>query len=55
MDELRAAVLLAARDVMTGDIRNGVLDLRLRIDAEDGAGTIVHTLPFPDALQIISS
>ncbi len=55
MDELRAAVLFAAREVMTDDIRNGVLDLRFRIDAEDGAGTIVQALPFPEALQIISS
>jgi hypothetical protein len=32
---LRDAVPLTARDLMTGDVRNGVLDLRFRIDAQD--------------------
>jgi hypothetical protein len=50
---LRAAVLLAARDLMCGDVVRGVLDLRFRIDAEDEAGTIVHTMPFKHALSVI--
>jgi hypothetical protein len=50
---LRDAVLVTARDLLTGDVRDGVLDLRFRIDAEDEAGTIVHTLPFKHAVNII--
>jgi hypothetical protein len=47
--------LLCARDCMSGDIRNGKLDLRYRIDVHDESGAVVHTLPFQDALEIISA
>ena len=50
---LHDAVLFTARDLMMGDVQNGVLDLRYRIDAEDERGAIVHTLAFTDALGII--
>lgn len=53
LDALRKAVLTSARDLMTGDVRGGVLDFRFRIDAEDESGTVVYTLPFKHALQII--
>ena len=38
---------------MSADARGGVIDLRFRIDAEDGNGVIVYTLPFKHALSII--
>ena len=53
LDELRKAVLATARDLMCGDMVAGVLDFRFRIDAEDGAGVIVYTLPFKHAVNII--
>ena len=53
MEELRKAVMFAARDLLAGDIRNGVIDFRFRIDAEDVDGNIVYTLPFKHALSII--
>lgn len=53
VEALRKAVLVAARDLMTGDIRQGVLDFRFRIDAEDESGLIVYTLPFKHAINII--
>ncbi len=53
VEALRKAVLVAARDLMTGDIREGVLDFRFRIDAEDSNGVIVYTLPFKHAVNII--
>ena len=53
VEALRKAVLVAARDLMTGDIREGVLDFRFRIDAEDDSGLIVYTLPFKHAINII--
>jgi hypothetical protein len=53
IEALRTAVLFAARDLIAGDIRNGIVDLRFRIDAEDAHGTIVYSLPFRHALNII--
>ena len=53
LSALRNAVLFTARDVLIGDLRDGVLDLRFRIDAEDETGRIVYTLPFKHALNII--
>ena len=53
LDALRAAVLATVRDLMSGDLRGGVIDLRFRIDAEDEAGVIVYSLPFKHAVNII--
>jgi hypothetical protein len=53
METLREAVLFSARDLIAGDIRNGVVDFRYRIDAEDEQGTIVYSLPFKHAFNII--
>lgn len=53
VEALRKAVLIAARDLMTGDIREGVLDFRFRIDAEDENGVIIYSLPFKHAISII--
>ena len=52
LDALRAGVLKNVRDVMSGDIRLGVIDFRYRVEAEDEAGTVVHTLHFKDAAEI---
>jgi hypothetical protein len=53
VDALKAAVAASARDVMCGDLRNGIIDLRYRIDAENAAGQVVYTLPFSAAFNII--
>ena len=53
LEAVRKAVLVSARDLMTGDIREGVLDLRFRIDVEDDGGEIVYSLPFKHAVNII--
>jgi len=53
LDELRSRTLAAARDVIAGDLREGIIDLRFRIDAEDEAGAIVYTLAFKHAFSII--
>jgi hypothetical protein len=53
MEELRTAVMFCARDILAGDLRNGVIDVRYRIDAEDEHGGIVYTLPFKHAFNII--
>ena len=53
LDALRKAVLATVRDLMSSDVRDGLIDLRFRIDAEDAEGVIVYTLPFKHALNII--
>ena len=53
LDAVRKAVLIAARDLMMGDIREGVIDFRFRIDVEDEAGEIIYSLPFKHAVNII--
>ena len=53
LEALRRAVLLNARDCISGDIRNGIIDLRFRIDAEDETGRVVYTLPFKHAFSLI--
>jgi hypothetical protein len=52
-DALREFVLTSARDILSSDIKNGLMDLRFRIDAEDEAGQVVYTLPFKHAVSII--
>lgn len=49
---LREAALANARDIMADDARNGVLDLHLRIEAEDEDGRVVLVLPFRDAIEL---
>ena len=53
VEALRKAVLIGARDLMTGDVREGVIDFRFRIDAEDEGGVIIYSLPFKHAINII--
>jgi len=53
MDAVRKSVMNAARDILSGDLRNGLVDLRYRIDAEDELGKIVYTLAFKHAFSII--
>ena len=42
-----------ARDILSHDIREGRIDLRFRIDAEDEDGNVVHSLPFSEAFETI--
>jgi hypothetical protein len=53
MDSLRLAVMKNARDTIAGDVQNGLIDLRYRIDAENEAGQVVYSLPFKHAVNVI--
>ena len=53
IDVLKKKVLAAVRELISEDVRSGVIDLRFRIDAEDRDGLIVYTLDFADAVNII--
>ena len=50
LDELQAALLRNARDIIAGDVMRGVLNLDLVIDAETASGELVRSLPFHEAL-----
>jgi hypothetical protein len=53
LEAMRRATLATARDLIAGDVRDGRIDLRFRIDAHDEAGELVYSLPFKHALSII--
>ena len=52
-DAVPGAALLAARDCIAGDVKNGRIDLHYRIDVHDDAGKLVHSLPFADAVEVV--
>ena len=52
-EALAAVVLFNARDVIAGDAKRGVVDLGFRIDAEDEAGKLAHSLLFTDAVKLL--
>jgi hypothetical protein len=53
LDEMRKAVMATVRDLMSGDVKRGVVDLRFRVDAEDADGKLIYSLPFRHAVSII--
>jgi hypothetical protein len=54
VDALKAYLLTVVRDLISADVKNGVIDLRFRVDAEDVDGAIIHTLPFGQSVNIIT-
>jgi hypothetical protein len=50
--EIEAALFNNVRDVMAQCVREGLIDLRSRIDAENGEGVIIRSLRFEDAVLI---
>ena len=55
VEAVKRAGIEAARDVMAGDLREGLLDLRYRIDVENSSGVLVFTLNFEHAVHVISA
>ena len=47
------AALMAARDCIAGDVKNGKIDLHYRIDVHDESGKLVHSLSFADAVEVV--
>jgi hypothetical protein len=52
LDAVREAVLRGARELIAADVLDGFVKLNQRIDAEDAAGGVVHSLEFRDAVRI---
>ena len=47
------AALLAARDCIAGDVKNGKIDLHCRIDVHDESAKLIYTQAFADAVEIL--
>ena len=52
-EAVAGAALLAARDCIAGDVKNGKIDLHCRIDVHDGSGKLVHSQAFADAVEVV--
>ncbi len=48
----RAEAIAAARDVMAGDMRTGLLDLSAFIEVEDEKHKLLFTITFADAVTV---
>lgn len=54
-DKVPEKTLASARGCMAGDVEDGRVDLRYRIDVHDENEQIVHSLAFADALEVIGA
>ena len=45
--------LIAARDTLSHDIKQGLLDLRFRIEVEDAEGNLLHSLALKQAFTVV--
>ena len=52
-EAIAGAALIQARDCMAADVKSGRLDFSYRIDVHDESGSLVHSLPFQEALEIV--
>lgn len=52
LDAVRAFAILAARDLMAGEVRSGRLCLGCSIDIRDAHGRQVLVLPFREAVTV---
>jgi hypothetical protein len=53
LDVVRAQALKGARSIICEDVRYGRIDLTGRIDVYDGEGTLVLSLPFIEAVELV--
>ena len=53
IDAVAKAALVEARAIIAEEARNGRIMLDKHIDVENDAGSIVHCLPFADAIEIV--
>ena len=45
--------LASARDCIAGDVHEGRVDLRYRIDVHDENDQVIHSISFADAVEIL--
>ena len=55
VDQIADIALREARAIIRHDVDSGTIYLDKHIDVEDAFGTIIHRLPFADAVAIIAA
>ena len=53
LDAVAAAALFEARAIISADAKMGKILLNQQIDVEDQRGTVVHSLSFDEAVQVV--
>ena len=53
LDVARAQALKGARSIICEDVRDGIVVLTGRVDVHDGAGELVLSLPFKEAVELV--
>jgi hypothetical protein len=53
LDQVKKLAVANAYDVLAGDIREGKLNLKYRIEVEDDAGDVLCIVRFRDLVEII--
>ncbi len=53
--EVRAYATASVRDMMSDDVKRGVLNLGSRIEVEDEHGTVVLVLYYRDAIELLNA
>ena len=53
--DVKTETLRAARDLLSHEIKSGMVDLRYRIDVEETHGGVIHSLSLKDAFELIES
>jgi hypothetical protein len=54
LNAVHTRAIKAARSIIQADVEGGIIDLTARIEVEDGAGEMVLTLSFAEAVELIT-
>jgi hypothetical protein len=54
LDEVRSRAIKAARAIIKADVDSGIVDLTAWIEVTDATGKLVLTLPFDEAVELIT-
>ena len=52
LSEAREKAIAGIRSLLAAEAANGEMNFKGRIDISDGAGQVLHSVPFADAIEI---
>ena len=55
IEAVRKKALEAARDTLSHDMKDGLLNLKYRIEVENAEGSVVYSLPLSEAFQVVGN